>query len=63
MRLGNLRTGSIRLAGTGRKRAVMLVGTVVSAAAVTAALALPAGASQVVASRPMLLAADHEVPS
>ena len=52
MRLGNLRTGSIRLAGTGRKRAVMIAGTVVSAAAVTAALALPAGASQVVASRP-----------
>ena len=52
MRLGNLRTGSIRLAGTGRKRAAMLAGTVVSAAAVTAALALPAGASQVVGSRP-----------
>lgn len=52
MRLGNLRTGSIRLAGTGRKRAVMLAGTVVTAAAVTAALALPAGASQQVASRP-----------
>jgi hypothetical protein len=52
MRLGNLRTGSIRLAGTGRKRAVMLAGTVVTAAAVTTALALPAGASQVVAARP-----------
>lgn len=52
MRLGNLRTGSIRLAGTGRKRAVMLAGTVVTAAAVTAALALPAGASPAVAARP-----------
>lgn len=52
MRLGNLRTGSVRLAGTGRKRAVMLAGTVVTAAAVTAALALPAGASPVVAARP-----------
>ena len=45
MRLGNLATGLIRLAGAGRSRTALLGGTLVAAAAVTAGLALPAGAA------------------
>ncbi len=49
MRLGNLATGLIRLAGAGRSRTALLGGTLVAAAAVTIGLALPAGAAPVTA--------------
>jgi hypothetical protein len=49
MRVGNLATGLIRLAGAGRSRTALLGGTLVVAAAVTTGLALPAGAAPVTA--------------
>ena len=52
MRLGNLATGLIRLAGAGRSRTALLGGTLVAAAAVTAGLALPAGAAPLPAPHP-----------